>query len=586
MRVAGSLFRKLLLTAFALVAVAVAVIDYFVTDHLAEREVLQVQQRLAVDAALVAPGIPTDSSGGLDAWAVRTGQLAKARVTLIRADGKVVGESQDHADGMENHAGRDEVRAALQGRPGMTVRRSATLDRDFCYVAIPVAGNPQVAVLRLAVPLEEVKRATSAVRRRLAYVSFLILAAGLALSFLLSQRFSARVERLKAFAEGVLDRRGAEPIRVDTLDELGSLGQSLNRMAGELGQNLRALKVEAESRETILTSMREGVLAVDADLRVTFGNPALARSLGVAYPLPTGTPIRSLIRDPALAGMLANVQSTKQAAGQRIALAGNELRSFQIHAVPFGDATNPGVLAILHDITDLEKLERIRKDFVSNVSHELRTPLASIQGYSETLLDGALDDKETAHRFVETIRANAIRLNDIAADLLSLAELESGNAAATEPVSLRSAINSAVRTVAAEAKQREVEVRVEPGDDAVVVASRLRLEQALINLLTNAVKFNRPGGTVDVALRAGGGSVEIRIQDTGIGIPSKDLPRIFERFFRVDRARSRAMGGTGLGLSIVKHSIESMGGRVQAESEMGQGSTFTITLPAQGNSAG
>jgi two-component system phosphate regulon sensor histidine kinase PhoR len=243
-------------------------------------------------------------------------------------------------------------------------------------------------------------------------------------------------------------------------------------------------------------------------------------------------------------------------------------------------AATRGALAILHDVTQLERLERVRRDFVANVSHELRTPLAAIRGYAETLLDGALEDLDNNRRFVEIILAQATRLSNIASDLLSLSELEStARIAPPQPVSIRSALESALRTVESTARVQGVRLLCEKLDDLKVVGYELRLEQVFVNLLDNAVKFNRPNGEVQVEMRCNNGKVRILIGDTGIGIPSEDLPRIFERFYRADKARSRAMGGTGLGLSIVKHAVEQMGGTIQVHSRLGEGSEFTIELP-------
>jgi two-component system phosphate regulon sensor histidine kinase PhoR len=262
-------------------------------------------------------------------------------------------------------------------------------------------------------------------------------------------------------------------------------------------------------------------------------------------------------------------------------LAAAEGRSFEVQAAPLSMGSRRGAIAILHDITDLERLERIRKDFVANVSHELRTPLTAIRGYAETLLDGALEDEEHNRKFLEVIRAHAIRLNNIASDLLVLSELESGQpGAAPEPVPVRAALESAIHTVESEARVRGVKLRAGDLNGAEVLGHRIRLEQAFVNLLDNAVKFSHPGG--EVRIETGltpDGRTRITITDTGIGIPSEDLPRIFERFYRVDKAHSREVGGTGLGLSIVKHVIERMNGTITVESQLGRGSTFTVILP-------
>ena len=342
------------------------------------------------------------------------------------------------------------------------------------------------------------------------------------------------------------------------------------------------LKLEGARREAILASMVEGVLAVDRQQRVTFCNRSFARTVGARIPVPEGMPLLDLARDPALRDVLITVLQTGLPVERRIQLRGVQAHSFEVQAVPLAGPSAHGALAILHDITELERLERVRKDFVANVSHELRTPLAAIRGYAETLLDGALEDLEHNRKFVEVILAHAIRLNNIASDLLILSELESGAQTQPKRVSIRSTIESALRTVESAAKVRNVKLTTGLIEPLYVKGYEIRLEQAFVNLLDNAVKFNRPDGEVRIETSAAGdGKVGITISDTGIGIPSDDLPRIFERFYRVDKARSRAVGGTGLGLSIVRHVIEQMGGTIRVSSQLGKGSQFVMELPCE-----
>jgi len=288
-----------------------------------------------------------------------------------------------------------------------------------------------------------------------------------------------------------------------------------------------------------------------------------------------------LVRDPGLHEIIGQVLATGERTETRLTLRAAEGHTFEILAGPLAGLSTRGALAILHDVTELERLERVRKDFVANVSHELRTPLTAIRGYAETLLDGALEDHEHNRRFVEIIQAQATRLTNIASDLLTLSELESNAAAAQpHPVSIRASLESALRTVEPAARVRGVRLQVGNATDLMVMGHELRLEQVLVNLLDNAVKFNRPGGEVRVETSRQDAKACIVISDTGIGIPSEDLPRIFERFYRVDKARSREMGGTGLGLSIVRHVIGQMDGTVSVESQLGSGAKFTITFPA------
>jgi two-component system phosphate regulon sensor histidine kinase PhoR len=359
-------------------------------------------------------------------------------------------------------------------------------------------------------------------------------------------------------------------------------------MAAQLEDLIDKLTLESGRREAILASMMEGVLAVDQELRVTFCNGAFARAIGARLPLPEGLPVLELVRDPTLLDLLSRALVANETIQQRLQLVAAGSRSFEVQAAPLAAGSRRGAIAILHDVTELERLERIRKDFVANVSHELRTPLTAIRGYAETLLDGALEDPENNRRFVEIIRAHAIRLNNIASDLLVLSELESGQPAAEpERVSVRAALEAALRTVESEARVRGVTLRAGRIEDVEVLGQKIRLEQALLNLLDNAVKFNRPGGEVVVEIaRTPDGQANITISDSGIGIPSEDLPRIFERFYRVDQTRSREVGGTGLGLSIVKHVIERMRGTITAESQLGKGSRFTVLLPTLPNVGG
>jgi two-component system, OmpR family, phosphate regulon sensor histidine kinase PhoR len=401
------------------------------------------------------------------------------------------------------------------------------------------------------------------------------------LAFFFTRSFSRRVSQIRAYAERLLDSPVLDAELLPTGDDdLGLLARSLQRTAPRIRELVESLKLEGARREAILVSMVEGVLAVDKDLRVTFCNHSFARTVGARLPVIPGMPLAELVRDPGLRVIMTTVLATGQRVEQRLTLPAAGAHSFEVLAGPLGGAPARGALAILHDVTELERLERVRKDFVANVSHELRTPLTAIRGYAETLLDGGLEDLQNNRRFVEIILSQATRLSNIAADLLSLSELESSGATAPpHPVSIRAALESALRTVESAARLQGVTLIYEELQDVTVVGHELRLEQIFVNLLDNAVKFNRPNGEVQIEMRPKNGTVSILIGDTGIGIPSADLPRVFERFYRVDKARSRAMGGTGLGLSIVKHAVEQMGGTIKVDSRLGEGSEFTIELP-------
>ncbi len=582
MTFAKSIFRELLWSAFLLIAVSLGVLDFYLGRYTAGRETDSAKQRLTVEARVLAgelDGLPPEA---LERWSLEAGERSQAQVTVINPQGVVLADSQHDPETTENHANRPEVRQAYAGRVGSSIRHSATLNRDLCYLALPThyGGQPGY-VLRLALPLEDVHAATRALHLRILEASLVAALVALVMAYFFSRSFTERINRLRSFAENLVDVPASANPPLTADDELGALGRSLHQTAAQLRQFVDRLSLESARREAILSSMVEGVLAVDGELRVTFCNDSFARLIWAGRPIPEGVPLVELVRDPGLMEMISGVLQSGQSLKQRLQLPAAEGHSFEVQIAPLSATSGRGAIAILHDITDLERLERVRKDFVANVSHELRTPLTAIRGYAETLLEGALEDKENNRRFVEIIKAHAIRLSNIAADLLVLSELESGKAPAeTERVSIRAAVQSALRAVESEARVRGVTLVTGKLGDVEVTGDRVRLEQALVNLLYNGVKFNRPGGEVRVeADRTDDGHARIAIADTGIGIPSEDLSRVFERFYRVDKARSREVGGTGLGLSIVKHIAERMNGTIEVESALGKGSTFTLRLP-------
>jgi two-component system, OmpR family, phosphate regulon sensor histidine kinase PhoR len=578
----GSPFlRKLLAGAFLVLAFALVTLDFYLTRYTASRETHAVERRLTAEARLLASEFTSVAPADLVRLATEADRRAEARITLIDPRGVVLADSRHDPESMENHAHRPEVREALQGRIGTSVRHSATLNRDFCYVAYPFTYRGQAGfALRLAVPLEDLDSAVSAVRRRIIYASAVTAGLALILAYLFSIRISRRISRLQKFAQSLLHSEQSQTLIPEANDELGALSRALNDMGQQLRELIERLQNESSRREAILSSMVEGVLAVDAQLHVLFCNDAFRRALNLSGPVAAGTPLRQLARDPNLIRIVTNVLDGAETVEDKWTAHAEGTRVFEVQALPLVVSSNRCALVIFHDITRLERLERVRQDFVANVSHELRTPVAAILGYSDTLLDGGLEDRQHNREFLQIIRSHAIRLTDIAADLLTLATLDANApASALEHVSLRALIETAVQTMELEARARHILLAVDDFEDVLIVGERVKLEQAFLNLISNAVKFNRQGGQVNVTCQRLPGHVRIRVRDTGIGIPSEHLPRLFERFYRVDKGRSRAAGGTGLGLSIVKHAVESFGGTVAVESQFGKGSVFTVTLP-------
>jgi two-component system phosphate regulon sensor histidine kinase PhoR len=551
----ASILRKLLLWALTLILVALGSAAIFLTQYTSASELRHAEQTMAAQARILAPALAAIDVQSVTEWTSRAGAASQARVTVIGRDGVVLADSQHDPATMDNHAGRLEVRQALAGATGTAVRHSATLDVDLCYLAVPAAmvGKPGV-ILRLAVPLRQIDAAVAAVRW--VVLRSVLVAAGFALliAYFVSRAFSQRIRRIQAFAHDLVNEEYSGTLAIESDDELGSVARSLRGMAEQFRRMLGALADESARRKALLASMVEGVLAVDHDLRVTFCNSSFARAVQAREPLPERLPVVQAVRDPQLLDLLRTVISTGEPERRRLTLAAAVGRVFDVQGAPVGQRPAMGAIAVLHDITEVERLERVRRDFVANISHELRTPLAAIRGYAETLLDGASEDPANNRKFLEVICRNTVRLGDMASDLLALSELEAERQSPpAERVSVREVIGTALRAVESEAVERGVDVFAGAIEDVHVMGQRFRLEHALVNLLHNAIRFNRPGGEVRLEAALDGDKVRIKVGDTGIGIPFQDLPRIFERFYCVDKARSRETGGAGLGLSIVKH---------------------------------
>ena len=579
------LFRKILGGAALLVFAMGGLSDLLMSRYTQEREESAVRRSLEASVRLLARELAGKPLAELAEWVRQTDRLLGVRVTVVAGDGSVLAESRRQPESMENHAHRPEIEAAVRTGLGAAKRHSNSVNMDFLYLAAPArlsTGEP--AILRVAVPLETIESAVRANRWR-------ILRATLALAFLVlvaahffTRSLTQRIHRIQEAAEDLASGRFTEnpPMLDSGQDELGALAASLHRMAGNLLEMVELVRAESARRDAILSSMREGVLAVDASLRITFCNQAFLDAVAAGQAPGEGTPLEQVAPDGPLLDSLLQVLERGETVRTKISLASSPGRSYELYAKPLELNRQKGALAILHDVTEIERLERVRRDFVANVSHELRTPLTAIRGYAETLLDGAIDDAEHNRKFLEVIRSNAIRLTNIASDLLVLSELEQHRPLQepAEPVPVQPVIESAIRTVESAARLRQIRITAEPADYCVR-ALRFRLEQALVNLVDNAVKFSPPGTEVRIACnRTDGGMVEIHVIDQGIGIPEADLPRIFERFYRVDKARSREAGGTGLGLSIVKHIAELFGGSVRVKSRLNEGSTFTLCFPA------
>ena len=414
---------------------------------------------------------------------------------------------------------------------------------------------------------------------KLAIVLAIVGATGLILTYSVSARWAERTRLLEEFVAGLPNTQN--PLPEGGPEELQTLAKSMRAMASRVTEVVERANLELSRRETILACMAEGVLSVDTQLRVNFCNDAFAAAFGTRTRSSEGRSLYELVREPALREILERVVTSGAPEKDLVRLPSAAGRWFEARALPLGHEPRRGAVIALHDVTDIQHQEQMRKDFVADVSHELRTPLAAIRGYAETLLDGGLEDEQNNRRFVEIIFSHAVRLNSIASDLLVISELDNKSAPSPpiERIAVLDVVHTALTTVEKSAAERGIRVNADNCLPCYVNGVRFRLEQVMVNLVDNAVKFNRPDGEVVVECGPINQElVRVSVADSGIGIPNDDLKRIFERFYRVDKARSRPAGGTGLGLPIVKEVVEGMGGTVTVESTLGRGSKFTVTL--------
>jgi len=554
-----------LITRYAVTVVAMLAALAFVLDRAIGAAFLDdLTDSLTARARAVRAALPEEPTG-LQAATERLGRETGVDITVIRTDGVVVADSARDPAGIENHAGRPEVRAALGGEVGVASRTGESVGEPYRYVALPARGG---LVVRVALPLSIVQDRLGTVRAIVLGGTAVAALVGMGAVWLVGRSLTRPVRemtgRVSRMAGGDLGVR----VPADGTAELDVLGATLNRMADDLERRMEEIGRDRQQREAVLSAMEEGVLLVGADDSLGYANPAAARLLG-------GVPrtLRALT-PPAVRGLVEETRSDGRAREREVET-GFPTRVLQASTVALRD---PGeVLVVLRDVTAPRRVEAMRRDFVADASHELKTPAAAIQAAAETVERAVGEDPGSAARFAAQLRRDASRLSRIVSDLLDLSRLEAERPD-LDPVRLdRVVADEADRLTSAAAGSG---VRIEPAVEPVTVrGARGDLALLVRNLLENAVRYSPEGGRVDVRLAERDGRAVLEVEDTGIGIPTRDLPRIFERFYRVDRARSRETGGTGLGLSIARHIAERHGGRIEAESELGRGSTFRVTLP-------
>jgi two-component system phosphate regulon sensor histidine kinase PhoR len=585
-----NLFAKLALTFLALLLSVLLAVDYFAERALRgdyERTGFAQLSTVARIAQARPPQLPSLSAAGpTDSTELRdwTAQLAASgvRVTVIDSDGRVLADSQPNPQFQEKVANHPEIREALQKGESRFISRSESPNRDVLHYVVRqnFAGGSPVA-LCFSLPVETVGDTLGSFRRSLWLASFIILVIAGAASLLVSRAFSMRVDRLQEFSRRVAEG-DFRPLPADgSGDALEELCISLNQTAARLDRTIHTLTEERNLSSAILGSMVEGVAVVNGAERLVFANPGFTEILGLDRPPQSGSALVEVVRQTELIEAVRQILKGETRVEAEIVTGTLRQHFFAatVAAVRAGDTS--GAVIVLHDITDLRKLERVRRDFVANVSHEFKTPLTAIQGFAETLLAGAIDDKQNRGRFLEIILEHARRLARLTDDLLKLSKMDAERLELEmRNVSVPQLIESCFETAQRRAAQKDIRLSVKiPENLPEIVGDRRRLAEVLQNLLDNATQYTLAGGQIVLSAEAGKDEVIFTISDTGIGIPKADQPRIFERFYRVDAARSREAGGTGLGLAIAKHLVEVHDGRLWVESEIGQGSQFHFSVP-------
>jgi two-component system phosphate regulon sensor histidine kinase PhoR len=567
--VRNRIFFKMLAAAGIVVVIAAVTMDVTIRRVWESSLREEIQRGLTARARLFANRVEIAHQESLQDITSQEALAAGARATVIDPTGQVLADSEADAKTMENHRGRKEFMAALAGNIGVDERRSHTIGVPYLYVAVPVSGG----AVRMAYQLSDVEAASQRIHRALLLGSLIAFVVIMLLAALAAHYTARRLQRILRFAEQVSAGDLTARISATSLDEIGQVATALDKTARRVEESFLAVQTSQRQLETLLNSMQDAVIAVGSDGRVQWANRGMERLVPQRARL--NAPVVETVRDPQFLAAVRDATEGKKIASAR---AGSIVpgRSFDVTAAPLPGG---GAVAVLRDLTETERVEKTRRDFIANVSHELRTPLTSIQGYTETLLDGASENGHV-REFLEIVRKNAARMSRLTEDLLTLARVESGEQRFDpQPTTPAELLNDAEESFREVVRGQGMELTIEASLDTPVNADREAIHQVFSNLIENAMKYAGSGKRILLGARSVERGVEFYVRDFGPGIPSEHLPRLFERFYRVDKARSRESGGTGLGLAIAKHIVFAHSGVIRADSELNHGSEFSFTLP-------
>ncbi len=576
----------LLITAVSLIAVswyAYHSLQGFYEDQI----VSDMQSRAAlVERAIASRLIEADYSG-VDALCKELGTKSSTFLTVIAPTGAILGDSHADPAGLESQAGRNEVVAALSGSAGVDRRFTSRLNQEMLFVAIPASDQGKVlAAVRIAVPVSFIDEAMSDVYWHLGIGGLIVALFAAGVSILVARHISKPLAEIKSGAERIAQGDLESRVAVPEFEEIAGLAVAMNKMAVQLSERFRTVQRQNLEQEAIVSNMLEGVIAMDADQKLISINRAAARFLGLDANEAIGRSILEVMRNSDLQRLVAKTFVVGEPVEGDVTLTDPILgeRFLQAHGTLMRDAQQEviGALLVLNDITRMRKLENLRRDFVANVSHELKTPITSIKGFVETLMEGATMSQEESQRFLQIIARQANRLHAIIEDLLKLSRIEQESERGEIVIELERLVDvlqAAITSCELKASAKQIRISLDCSESIQARINAPLLEQAIVNLIENAIKYSEPETEIVVAAGISDKLLLITVRDHGNGIAKEHLPRLFERFYTVDKARSRAQGGTGLGLAIVKHIVLSHGGNISVQSEVGKGSIFTISLP-------
>jgi two-component system phosphate regulon sensor histidine kinase PhoR len=571
-------FYKIFGTYLVIIALSFLMLNLFVRDEIKKVMTFQIEGQLMTYAQLVDLNFDQTSH-----QLQQTARISGARVTLIDAMGNVLADSEKEITGLENHFNRPELQEARLKGKGKAIRYSATTGVDMLYVAVPVkTGEVITGYVRLARPLYDVHNTIEKIYDSFFLAMLIVAVLSLIIAFLFSYRLAAPIKAMEKFTERLRKGDTSGTVFINTSDETKKLADNINYLADELNSQIRLANEESSKLVTAFASMTEGVMILNAADRIEVVNQAMSNILAMQYGDVTGKTLMEVFRNVDLQKAFLKFKETQELISQEITLGSIQpvMLTVSISGIK-GRTDNEKTMVVFHDVTLLKKLERVRVDFVANVTHEIRTPLTAILGYLETIRDGAIENPEEARKFIDIILKHAQRLNRLVEDLLTISKIELGEINFHfENASLADAVSNVMPLMEPKARLKNIEIsNLVPEKLSLIKADKDRLAQIFVNILDNAVKFTPEHGKVSMTAEEVNGYIVIAVSDTGIGVPREEIERLGERFYRVDRNRSRELGGTGLGLSIVKHLIIAHGGKMEITSQQGHGTKVSLFFP-------